>query len=956
VRLQAALLLHALVEDCSYNAAPLCSDPPTVCAVIDASYSAAAHLAGEEVEAQLQCVTPVASLLERCPPAVIVQAAPTVLRHMPAMWHGGGAGADAAAAAADAGSGAGGGGCHGASGASMMRRHVLKTLHTIFAAAPFALAFGGPGSAASPGPGSTHGVDAAAASPLPASVFAACLPLVAHSIDVRSADEVFLCRDGLELLAAVLETAPDGVLTEPALFDLAGMLPQLVARDAEHATAIAEVANAYLLRAGPVMLASPGGPPLPPTLSAAAGGHGAGSSMLVAVPASTSSSGPVGVSHGGCGGVTGALLASLLQHAPARSLCYAYAAIDNALAAFQATVAPAFSAAAGGTGGGGVGGGPASPGPAASIVSPLEDCPAAAAVLAGALAAPLTGLLLSLVEGDALRRAHARDEEEQEAAAAASRRRKEARLVAAFSRGVGGSGSSSFPLSSDTSTGSPQLSGPSAGKDSGAARLAQAIAAATGGADAAAVSAAGGEAAASVPPQTDAALASHGAAVLARLWLTSPSAAQGLLAHAASAHAPVLGACGLFSPDLAVVATHCPEALAAAGALRLLVWQLDAWMDAVEDVSLAGPAHGGEAGSGGASGGDTSVSVRAVSLLWRNKTLALACLGALPVAVRCYGEVSELLQAAVAAAGPAAAGLGDAVTRFLAEVNVLSPDRASVDAVSTIAVDTAGAAEALQAALDASAAAAAAAGATPGSPMAFFAGNALRTVTIAAGHVAGISDTPAQRRARARSRQHLAAAVAASLGQAGPAGCLSAMGGSGGAGGGASRLLDFTGGAGGGGDEEGDGEGSRSLVKRLLHHARSFSGHSAFRAGAGHADDGDIDAPEPEDDDDEGSDAEGAMGWDGVDGYGAGGEGGGGSGGGGPFGSAAAAAAVEAALLDTSASDFAGARRRLFGGRVEVRADVRAALHASFGALHAMLPPGAWESLVASRVHPALRQ
>jgi hypothetical protein len=90
-----------------------------------------------------------------------------------------------------------------------------------------------------------------------------------------------------------------------------------------------------------------------------------------------------------------------------------------------------------------------------------------------------------------------------------------------------------------------------------------------------------------------------------------------------------------------------------------------------------------------------------------------------------------------------------------------------------------------------------------------------------------------------------------------------------------------------------------------------------------------------------------------VDGYGAGSSGGSS---GGAFGSAAAAAAVEAALLDTSASDFAGARRRLFGGRVEVRADVRAALHASFGALHAMLPPGAWESLVAARVHPALRR
>ncbi len=57
----------------------------------------------------------------------------------------------------------------------------------------------------------------------------------------------------------------------------------------------------------------------------------------------------------------------------------------------------------------------------------------------------------------------------------------------------------------------------------------------------------------------------------------------------------------------------------------------------------------------------------------------------------------------------------------------------------------------------------------------------------------------------------------------------------------------------------------------------------------------------------------------------------------------------KAVLLDATTQCFAAARQRLFAGRIEVQADLRAAILAAFAELRALVPLDAWQSLVVGR-------
>lgn len=996
LRLAAALLAHALVEDASYAAPPLCTEPPHVNALVAAGYSAALRLraAGADTEAQLTAIAVVGSLLERTPPHATVAAADTLFRFLPALWGLPGAGDGSGGGGGDAGEGGLGYGHGHSGGVSMIRQKVLKALHSLFAALPFAAGSGG-SSLSSSAAGGGAGSPAAAPALAPA-VFSGCVPLISHSLDPRSPDEVFLCRDGLELLAALLEAAPDEALAAPPLFSLLPALAGVVRRDSEHGTAVAEALTLFILRGGAALLASctaAGAPSLPPPLAAATASAPGSFTVLVSTGASSGgapAAGPpvhVTLLAPGCAGALSAALTALLCQGSARTLPHAYAALDAAICSVQASVAGPLAAAGAGS---------------EAVAS------AVSAALSGALSGPLTALLLSLVTGAALRQAADDDDADAEAAVVAVRRRRDERLLAAFSRGHGSSGSSTFAMSTAQTASSAAgtvLSGgassaspdrhvglaASGGLDSGgrssggddddaasaggtprrqtrSERIRAALAAATpppgagGGAgfvtaDGSVVAPAsaaapgaggsgyGGASAGSgpiAPPQLDSELAGQGAAVLARLFVLAPSDCLALLSSAGSSHAAALGACGAFTPDLAAFAGAFPALFPRAAALRLLRWLVDAWLDAFEDVALgsSGVHAGSGSGAGGAGGGPfrgafasptaggaVPVSGSAVAMLWRNKMLALACLAALPLAVRAFADLSVQVSAQVQAAGAGNAGAAEAAaaaSRFLATVNVLAAEGGSIDAISTLCGDAIGSADVLAAAVAAAAAGGAGSGGASSTSLAGASASAAAAVSAAALFVRGVHDTPARRRSRAKLERHLALA-----GPGAAAASLAAMSG-----------LDYSalgaataaaaGGAGAGAedaDEDGivrtrarsGSSGGGGTFKLLLSAARTSGGAASGFRTTDETEDGDAD----DDDCLHGLDNDGDDGPD----------------------------VSDLPLLAAATPSFAAARARLFGGRVETGADLRAAFGNAFAAVRSAVPDATWHALVAPRVN-----
>lgn len=433
------------------------------------------------------------------------------------------------------------------------------------------------------------------------------------------------------------------------------------------------------------------------------------------------------------------------------------------------------------------------------------------------------------------------------------------------------------------------------------------------------------------PPQLDSELAGQGAAVLARLFVLAPNDTLALLSSAGSSFAAALGACGAFTPDLAAFAGAFPALFPRAAALRLLRWLLDAWLDAFEDVALGSSGvHGSGAGGVGpfraafaspsaGAGAMASVSGSAVAMLWRNKLLALACLAALPLAVRAFADLSAQVSAHVQAAGagsPATAEAAAAASRFLASVNVLAAEGGSIDAISTLCGDAIGSADVLAAAMAAASAAAAGGGAGAASPLAGASASAAAAVSAAALFVRGVHDTPTRRRSRAKLERHLATAGPGAAGAA----SLAAMSG-----------LDYSalGAASAAAAPAGVGDGDGDEYARTRARSGSSGGGGTFKLLLSAARTSGRTGDETEDGDADDDDCLQGLDNDGDDGP----------------------DVSDLPLLAAATPAFAAARARLFGGRVEPNADLRAAFGNAFAAVRAAVPDATWHALVAPRVN-----